>query len=342
MGVKVKKCPICCEELPSEDAVCPQCGKIHLYFKQGVGIYDRNTKKMVVNQETAFYVTDYFFAYDDKNKGSSRALQSGVIAGLSHASLVGWLAGAAITTGMEVAQNIHRDSKQAKKIVSTATCYDWRMIESLTYPMESIKSLIPQKVGAGIDVKLTDGTEFTILVNGFGKEPAKELYQKMDELHRNIIQRSPASQIGYPNQQVSSFADDRFTERPVQQMAAPVYSETPHTSAPVYAKASHTSAPVFFKCSYCGITQMREGNFCSYCGKPAPAQEPDQVEKPTVSNSKNICPSCGNAQESGSKFCFKCGYKFEAERMQIRFCSDCGAKVSGEMLFCMECGSKLR
>lgn len=66
-------------------------------------------------------------------------------------------------------------------------------------------------------------------------------------------------------------------------------------------------APDFFKCAYCGVTQMREGKFCAYCGKPAPGE---------------------NGHES-------------AANIDDVICAHCGAKVKKGMLFCMECGTKV-
>lgn len=101
-----------------------------------------------------------------------------------------------------------------------------------------------------------------------------------------------------------------------------------------------SDAPTFFKCVHCGVTQMREGNFCAYCGKPAPELEPPKQNAPSGAGIV-ICPSCGNRQEAGSKFCFQCGQKLAAEPPGERSCPHCGAKVEAGMLFCMECGTRL-
>ncbi|MCH5248955.1 MAG: zinc ribbon domain-containing protein [Lachnospiraceae bacterium] len=53
------------------------------------------------------------------------------------------------------------------------------------------------------------------------------------------------------------------------------------------------------------------------------------------------CPSCGNVQEAGDKFCIICGQKLGAEQRRGKFCSQCGAPINEGMLFCMECGSKI-
>lgn len=95
----------------------------------------------------------------------------------------------------------------------------------------------------------------------------------------------------------------------------------------------------FFKCAYCGVTQMREGNFCAYCGKPAP--ELPKQEAMTKKDEIIICPHCGNQQDIGGKFCFRCGEKLTVESITERKCPYCGANVKDGMLFCMECGTKV-
>lgn len=106
-----------------------------------------------------------------------------------------------------------------------------------------------------------------------------------------------------------------------------------------------SDAPTFFKCAHCGVTQMREGDFCAYCGKPAPALEPPKQNALSDHASSDTgvitCPNCGNKQEAGSKFCFQCGRKLIEEPSEERNCPHCGAKVKDGMLFCMECGTRI-
>lgn len=319
------------------DAICPQCGRIHI-VKEAVSIRDRVHGKWIDNYQKIFYVADNLFAYDRADK-SSGALQHGLIAGLSHAGLVGLAVGVAAGTVIDVAQEAAKKSKQAKKVVSTAVCYDWGSVASLIYPIEPFKVMLANiEAGRGIDVKLRDGTGYT-LVFGYNSETVKEIYEKMNELHQKSIARNPTAQIGYANQRESSFAGKEFTQEPVQQPVSPVNQNNQASTV----KISHGhAAPNFFKCSYCGITQMREGNFCAYCGKPAPVLEPAPEEKSASLSGQLTCPSCRNIQEAGSKFCSKCGQKMAAEQPRIVFCLNCGAKVSEGMSFCMECGSKLK
>lgn len=117
--------------------------------------------------------------------------------------------------------------------------------------------------------------------------------------------------------------------------------QPPQAASPPGASGG-SDAPTFFKCSYCGVTQMREGNCCAYCGKPAPGSPKQNASSDT---GVVTCPSCGNRQEAGSKFCFQCGKKLasepSAELSAERSCPRCGAKVKAGMLFCMECGTKI-
>lgn len=69
----------------------------------------------------------------------------------------------------------------------------------------------------------------------------------------------------------------------------------------VHINRESAAAPSFFKCPYCGVTQMRDGNFCAYCGKPAP--EADGGKAVTA------CPACGAQVKPGAVFCNQCGKK---------------------------------
>jgi hypothetical protein len=69
-------------------------------------------------------------------------------------------------------------------------------------------------------------------------------------------------------------------------------------------------SPCFFKCQYCGITQLYEGAFCTYCGKPAPK---DPVSEHSILYksplTERICPSCGTKIDANATFCIECGTK---------------------------------
>lgn len=134
--------------------------------------------------------------------------------------------------------------------------------------------------------------------------------------------------------QENVFPSTETGSQPVQQTV----SVPPQSVQQSVATSSNT--PQFFKCTYCGVTQMREGNFCSYCGKPAPTQEsPKRNASPAAETVE--CPCCGNRQNEGDKFCFKCGMKLAVKPCGERKCPHCGAKAKEGMLFCVECGTKL-
>lgn len=108
---------------------------------------------------------------------------------------------------------------------------------------------------------------------------------------------------------------------------------------------SSIGIPVFFKCAHCGVTQMREGDFCAYCGKPAPEDpnaqktpEPERREEPPA---QAVCPACGSPQLPGSKFCAECGQPLAPSEPAQPVCPACGAKILDGAFFCMECGARL-
>ncbi|MCM1542883.1 MAG: zinc ribbon domain-containing protein [Blautia sp.] len=83
--------------------------------------------------------------------------------------------------------------------------------------------------------------------------------------------------------------------------------QTPQIRPVSQSGGTGSKAPDFFKCAYCGVTQMREGKFCAYCGKPAPGET---------------------------------GAESAADTGDIT-CAHCGAKIKKGLLFCMECGTKV-
>lgn len=56
---------------------------------------------------------------------------------------------------------------------------------------------------------------------------------------------------------------------------------------------------------------------------------------------RSVCPSCGNKQEAGHKFCVQCGQSMIVNRQEERYCPQCGARLEKDTLFCRECGVKL-
>ncbi len=78
------------------------------------------------------------------------------------------------------------------------------------------------------------------------------------------------------------------------------------TAAPAANPLKGAAAPSFFKCPYCGVTQMRDGGFCAYCGKPAPEVQQQAGGQPAP---RSKCPACGAQVKPGAVFCDQCGKK---------------------------------
>lgn len=53
------------------------------------------------------------------------------------------------------------------------------------------------------------------------------------------------------------------------------------------------------------------------------------------------CPSCGEVNPEGTRFCQNCGSKLGIEKAAGNVCKACGAANSPESRFCGECGAKL-
>ncbi len=103
------------------------------------------------------------------------------------------------------------------------------------------------------------------------------------------------------------------------------------------------AVPSFFKCPHCGVTQLREGPYCSYCGKPA-TEEPNAQSTEQAADAPGeriVCPACGSMQRPNVKFCTDCGQPMQAQPSPERICPGCGAKIEAGAAFCMECGMKL-
>lgn len=141
--------------------------------------------------------------------------------------------------------------------------------------------------------------------------------------------------------------------QPAAQITAPEQAPPPVLEAASYISSGQASqrpvlkgsaVPSFFKCPHCGVTQLREGEFCAYCGKPAPEDPtaPGPGRNESVIDKMSVCPACGNRQEPGMKFCSNCGHPMEAQSLPgEQVCPGCGTKVEGTASFCMECGRKL-
>jgi RNA polymerase subunit RPABC4/transcription elongation factor Spt4 len=66
-----------------------------------------------------------------------------------------------------------------------------------------------------------------------------------------------------------------------------------------------------------------------------------EKNEPNYAGAALICPSCGAANTSDTKFCASCGIAF-IPAPEPSTCSNCGAVVNAEMKFCAVCGSKLK
>lgn len=141
------------------------------------------------------------------------------------------------------------------------------------------------------------------------------------------------------------------------QTAAPI-SASEQSASPLPEKVTYVSAeqavqqplfkggtaPSFFKCPNCGVTQLREGAFCAFCGKPAPEDPniaPGAEQSGETPTAISVCPVCGNRQEADKKFCAGCGHPMDKQVPSERVCPGCGTKIEGNATFCMECGMKL-
>lgn len=333
--MKVKRCPICMQELLKEDAICQYCGKIH-YQTAGASLMDRESRKTIKNvafNRPILYVTDNFFAFDKDGSNAVSLTAGGAAAFGVTGALIGGLADEAVCA-----------ARRSLKSKSTALYYGWEDVSGLSYPMKpwpAKRFQVKLSSDTGIDVYFKDGSELAVWINS-NAEKGKELYDVMNMLHQKSISQVSANQGGNVISQTGNTAVPA-AELPKRTVYADTVQEKkaqqPHPFA-FAGMASGSGKPEFFKCAYCGVTQLREGDFCAYCGKPVPAPEP-----PKQNASSNagvvICPSCGNRQEAGSKFCFQCGQKLAAEPPRERNCPHCGAKVKDGMLFCMECGTRL-
>lgn len=94
---------------------------------------------------------------------------------------------------------------------------------------------------------------------------------------------------------------------------------------------AQTDMPVFCKCPHCGVTQLREGQSCAYCGKPfakvsaaddpAPAASaqrkapawvepaPGPAQQECDGPAQMLCPECGRPADPTKRFCLYCGRK---------------------------------
>lgn len=117
------------------------------------------------------------------------------------------------------------------------------------------------------------------------------------------------------------------------------------------------------RCEVCSADVAKGATFCSSCGSP--------IAKPSVEHfdAYMTCGNCHKPVKKGMQFCTECGSPIRidlqesvplaveaveevAETKEVeevtaeaheenRFCPGCGVEVEDDMLFCMECGTKL-
>lgn len=122
-------------------------------------------------------------------------------------------------------------------------------------------------------------------------------------------------------------------ERPVARVEAP--------AVPAYEAYAPVAAPVF--------TPAPEPTFVP----EEPVKEAEEIVEKTVEEAEEteeavaeavneavenwICPGCGAANDTDSKFCTECGTK----KVEAPVCPNCGAPVREGVKFCTKCGAKL-
>lgn len=337
------------QELISEDAICQYCGKIH-YQTVGASLMDRESKKTIKNvafNRPILYVTDYFFAFD-KDNSNGAALMAGGAAGFG---IVGALVGG-------LADEVVGAARRSLKRKTTALYYEWKDVSSLSYPMKpwpAKRFQVNLKAETGIDVTFKDGSELAVWINVTDIGKGKELYDVMNLLHQKGLTRIAMDQsngmISAPDSATDSVVSLEESSKLKAAGDVPLESGAERVKPMYQAGMAADSSPVFFKCPSCGITQMREGDSCLYCGQPVPAESPgiqsasgqqvSSAQQAVPIGDQKTCPSCGTVQKPGNKFCVRCGQKLPDDQPKESFCPLCGSKVTEGMLFCGECGTRL-
>lgn len=179
------------------------------------------------------------------------------------------------------------------------------------------------------------------LINGTG--PASVIFESQVQTDAQAaIPEQAAPPVSERTMPQPTVQPERTVQQPAPQPQPEAVARASAEQAPRQSAYSGSTEPSFFKCPHCGVTQLREGAFCSFCGKPAPGEPtamsgPAQVESDKI----NVCPVCGNKEKLGMKFCSNCGSPMEAQLQSERVCPGCGTKIEGTAAFCMECGMKL-
>ena len=82
---------------------------------------------------------------------------------------------------------------------------------------------------------------------------------------------------------------------------------------------------------------QQQGIRCPSCGQMNPAGAKFCVSCGTKLEQGTKCPSCGHMNPPGAKFCMECGAKLGGPR----HCPNCGAEIPQETKFCPNCGTKI-
>ena len=68
-------------------------------------------------------------------------------------------------------------------------------------------------------------------------------------------------------------------------------------------------------CQNCGETISANATFCPSCGEKQKAVKIKETKKAAKEDEEvlkeHVCPQCGKIEPPESRFCTKCGYKFE-------------------------------
>ena len=84
----------------------------------------------------------------------------------------------------------------------------------------------------------------------------------------------------------------------------------------------------------------REERTCPSCGNENPEGTKFCQECGTKLGQKNTCPSCGTANPMGVKFCQECGTRLQGEAAPAA-CPACGQENAPGTKFCGGCGTRL-
>lgn len=103
------------------------------------------------------------------------------------------------------------------------------------------------------------------------------------------------------------------------------------------------SNSVFFKCSYCGVRQLREGNFCAYCGKPAPVPEsPKQNASANESAVRAAAKTVVDAHQDMESVVENVldAMRSDTHGTKIQAMQDSDVSTNGSNIICPNCGNK--